>query len=434
MKQAANWYNKERVSQSGSVILNAWREQRQALRNDNAITTNKTLQELSDMYGWQTSYAGVAVNESTAMAVSAVYACVALIGGAIASCSLPIYERTTDNRKRVDHPVWWLLNERPNPNMSAATMYEYIAASILLHGDAFVEIQRRPNSAEIRGLWPYHPSRVEVTQSSIDRQLYYRITDENGNQRTLSGIDMLHFPSVGFDGKRSMSVVQHAARQGIGTALAAEEYSARFFGNGARPDMVLKAEGKLSDESIKTLRTTWAQRHQGASNSHLPAILTGGLSLEKITMTSEDAQLIATRGFQVEDICRFFGVPPHMIGHTEKTSSWGSGVENMGRGFVKFALSRHLGKIEQEINYKFWPLRERFFAEFNVAALERGDLKSENEALRVALGRAGEDAWMTINEVRKIKNLPPIDGGDDIKKATALPAPSDPAEPDPLPA
>ncbi len=152
----------------------------------------------------------------------------------------------------------------------------------------------------------------------------------------------------------------------------------------------------------------------GTANRMKPAVLTGGLDIAELAMSNEDASLIATRQFQVEDICRIYGVPPFMVGHTDKTTSWGAGVENMGRGFLKFTLQRHLVKIEQELNRKLWPVRDTYFCEFNVTGLERGDTKTRNDSYRVALGRAGEPGWMTINEVRRSENLPPIDGGDTL--------------------
>ena len=142
----------------------------------------------------------------------------------------------------------------------------------------------------------------------------------------------------------------------------------------------------------------------------------------------QDSQILQTAGWNLEEICRVLGVPPFMVGSTEKTTSWGSGVANMGQGFVKFTLLRTLRKYEQEFNRKLWPIREKHFVEFDVSGIERGDLKSENEALRIALGRAGEPGWMTQNEVRKLKLLPPIDGGDEVTKglpdAKGAPAPT----------
>ena len=152
------------------------------------------------------------------------------------------------------------------------------------------------------------------------------------------------------------------------------------------------------------------------------------LSQEKSTkLIVHDAQLIASRSFQVEEICRVFGVPPHMVGHTQNTTSWGSGVEQMSIGFVKYTMQRHLRAFEQEINYKLFKTA-RNFVEFLTAGLERGDLKSRNEAYRIGLGRAGEPGWMTVNEVRALENMPPIEGGDKIASGEAEPDAQDPAE------
>ena len=404
-----------------------------AVSNDNQTTTNLTIEELSKLYngGGLESFAGRNVTEKSAMCVSTVYACVALIGGALSTCAATIYERTADGRSKADHPYYWILNERPCPSMSAAVFWEYLAGSVMLHGDGFAQIMRAHfRTNEITALVPLHPSRVQV-YALDDGELTYYITPEGGSPYWLTANDMLHIPGLGFDGKRGMSVIQYCAKQAVGTALAAEEYSARFFGNGARPDFVLQTDQpKLTPEAAEVLKLSFLDRHQGVARSHLPAVLTGGLKVQQLTMTSEDAQLILTRGFQVEDICRFFGVPPHMVGHMEKTSAWGTGVEQIGRGFVKFTLSRLLGKIEQEFNNKAWPVRQKYFLEFNVAGLERGDLKSENESLRIALGRAGEPGWMSQDEVRRIKNLPPKGGdADNLNdgKSTA------PAKPDSTP-
>jgi hypothetical protein len=210
----------------------------------------------------------------------------------------------------------------------------------------------------------------------------------------------------------------------VGTSIATADYNGRFFSNGARPDFALMTDGTINEDQAKMLRTTWHDRHGGAGNAHLPAILTGGLKVQQLTMTPEDSQILATCSWNLEEICRVLGVPPHMVGSTEKSSSWGTGQENMGRGFVKYTLLRDLRKFEQEINRKFWPLREKYFVEFDVSGIERGDLKSENESLRVALGRAGEPGWLSVNEVRRLKLLPPIEGGDSV--ATAI-VPIDPA-------
>jgi HK97 family phage portal protein len=204
-----------------------------------------------------------------------------------------------------------------------------------------------------------------------------------------------------------------------GIALAADQYSASFFKNGAKPDFAIEMVGNPNTEQVEEMRRVWTEKYGGVGKNHLPAILFGGSKIHELTINAEDAQLIATRQFQVEDIARIFGVPPHMIGHTTNTTSWGSGVENMGIAFVKYTLGRHLVKIEQEINRKSFPFGGAVFAEFNTAGLERGDYKTRNEGYRIALGRAGEPGWMTINQVRKLENMPPIEGGDELNKGEA---------------
>lgn len=440
----STWYNADRVAKPGSVVLNAWRAahgpetRRTAIRAENDVLTNLTAGELAQRLGMlATSYSGKAVTESTARQVAAVYACVALIAGAVATLPLPIYQRTPEGRREVDHRYWWVLNESPTQDMSAASFWEYLVESMCFHGDAFAQILRpRLSSTEMIGLRPLHPLRVTPYRSPEGGTLLYRVNPDPrfgaaAAPFTLDAADMIHITGPGFDGLRSVSPITYAARHAIGTAMAAEEYSGKFFATGARPDIVLQATQRLDADQVETLRATWTSRYGGTEGASAgPVVLSNGMTMQQFSLSAEDSQLIATRMFQIEEIARIFGVPPHMIGHTDKTTSWGSGVENMGRGFVKFALRRHLNKIEQELNRKLWPTRERFFTKFNVADLERGDLKSENEALRIALGRAGEPGWMTQDEVRDIKNLPPI-GGEAARLASAAKPATSATEPPP---
>jgi HK97 family phage portal protein len=364
------------------------------------------------------SSAGVDVNERTAMCVSSVYACTALIGGAISSCPFNLFNVTKDGPERVDEysqnavaDLWWLLNVQPHPAISAAVFWEYVGWSLLLHGDFFAPILRNGNSPRAAGFLPIHPRNVQVfpdLETGTGWPPKYFVQQMNGELKQIPYDDIIHIPGIGFDGLRGMSVIKYAAKQAIGTALAAEEFSAKFFGNGAKPDFALKSPEDLSPEAVATLRATWQSRYGGAANSHLPAILTGGLELAELTMNAEDAALIATRQFQVIDIARIFGVPPHMIGETEKASSWGTGIEAMGIGFVKYTLQRHLTKIEQEFNRKlFAPTRARTYGCFDVEGLLRGDSKSRAEYYRAALGGSAGPGWMAQNEIRTAEGLRP---------------------------
>jgi HK97 family phage portal protein len=291
--------------------------------------------------------------------------------------------------------------------------WEYAATSLLLQGDSFWRIHRESAlSNRITGIEPLHPNTVSVTRRR-DR-LVYRVSAQpsQAHERpadvTLDQDDVLHVPGPGFNGLRGMSQIASALATTGSIALQSAEHTRSFYENSARPDFVLQTDGELKQDKIDQLRAQWNDLFQGAARSWKPAVLGGGLKVQPITINAVDSQLIQTRQFQVEDVARVFGVPPFMIGHTEKTTSWGSGVEAMGIGFVKYTLQRHLVKFEQEINRKVFRT-SRLFCEFDTAGLERGDLKSRYEAYRIAVGRAGEPGWLTPDEVRRFDNMPPMD-------------------------
>lgn len=422
----------------GSSVLNAWRAghgpeatRTGTITNGNVTTTNLTMQELANLIGGGGgAQNGPAVSRESALRVSTVYACVGLIAGAISTLALPIYERTATGRAVAEHPYFWMLNEEPNPEMSAAVFWEYMVTARMFYGDAFAEIVRGSyRSSEVKGLRAHHPGRVQPYRDN-EGGIWYKITPEIGSPYVLSPADILHIPSLGFDGLRSPSPITYAARQAISTSISTAEFNSNFFVNGARPDFALQTDGTLTQDQADLLRATWMTRHGGASNAHLPAVLTGGLKVQQLTMSAHDSQILATSAWNLEEICRVLGVPPFMVGSTEKSTSWGTGQENMGRGFVKYTLLRDLKKIAQEVNRKFWPSRAKYFVEHDVTGIERSDLKTENDALRVASGRAGEDAWMTVNEIRHMKLLPPVEGGDVLRKASDAVAA---AKPEPAP-
>jgi HK97 family phage portal protein len=397
-------------------------KRRNKQRVNNAAVPSSSVVRGSDGYSMFAipNNAGVPVTESTVMNVSAVYACIQLISGAMASLPLPIYERTKTGRQRVDHPLWWLLNEQPLPRCSASTFWRYMMTSKLLHGDGFALIKRKSAfSPEIVSITPWHPLAVNVYLNG-DR-LAYQFINYIGGQGIESQMydqdDVLHFTGVGFNGLRSVSPLRHALRNAAGIALAADKYSAEFFSASAKPEIVIKTEmAKLSGDQKELIIDAWKSIQQGDRTR--PGVLGAGMSLQELTINAEEAQLLQSRMFQIEDIARIYGVPPFMIGHTQNTTSWGSGVEQMGIGFVKYTLSQHIVDAEQEINRKLF-LTEKNFCEFNTAGLERGDIKTRNESYRIGLGRAGEPAWLTVNEVRAAENLPPKEGGDVLFVSTA---------------
>lgn len=436
MNAHAPWYNADRVAQPGSVILTEWKAQRESARSGQvqASTPIGDIKPGAEMFDILTgSYgqmgAGIPVTEHSVMAIGAVYACVSIIGGALASLPFHLYKRLAEGRERFDSDLWWLFNESPWPTWTAASAWSFATQSIGLKGDGFWRIHRvSPFSNAIQGFEPYHPDRVFVIQEK--GRNYYTVTNVNGTQETIDQDDMLHFPGIGFDGRRSITPIRAALRPAGGIALAADEFASAFFRNGARPDFALTTPGKLSQDAAQLLRTTWADRHSGPSNAHLPAVLSGGLDVKELTMSAEDAQLLSTRQFQVQDIARIFGVPPHMIGYTEKSTNWGSGIEQMSIGFVRYTLRRYIDAMAQEINRKIWPRSRIYFGEHNTDALLDGDSKAQAEYFAKALGGPGNQGWMTINEIRRLKNLKPIDGGDKLVFAGASQSSLKPTQPD----
>lgn len=402
---------------ASSNVLSAWLAGReggavragfaepQALSENYVDSNSLTIAELSNLLGASyRSAAGVAVNKETALRVSVVYAAVSLIAGAIASLPLGIFERDGGDRRRAEHDYWFLFNESASDGWTAFSFWEYLLTAKLFEGDGFGKIIRSNfRSSRVIGLEPLHPRIVDPFRK--DGRVYYRVNPDNGPGYTLDSADVIHLPSLGFDGLRSPSPITYAGREAIGAAIAAQDYAGRFFAGNANIDYALKTANRLTNAQLTELKASLMARAQNGGRG--PLILSGGLEPAQLSINSKDAEILATRLFSVEEISRILGVPPHMIGHTTKATSFGTGIEQQGIGFVRYTLQRHLTPIAQEINRKFWPVRERFFVEHVVEALERADLKSRYEAYRIAMGRAGEQPWMDANEVRRRENMPP---------------------------
>ena len=333
----------------------------------------------------------IAISEQSARAVSAVSACVNLIGGSIASIPLHTYRRAQDgDREAYKDALWWLLNERPMSGWSAATMWEYLVSSRLFHGDAFARIHRASRiSPTVAGFEPIHPDRIEVRK--VDGRLHYVIApDPQGDAydtvtrtEVVDQDDMLHIAGPGFNGRRSLSQLQYALRNPAGIAAAADSQSAQFMADGARPDFALGAwrhEGGAAGGSAPELdlaphRAGCQEGAGGAGRRHE----TAPADAEQRRRPDDCHAGLPGRG----DLPSLRRSAIHDR-HTEKTTSWGSGIEQMSIGFVKYTLQRHLVAIEQELNHKLFKT-SRNFCEFVTAGLERGDTKSRFEAYRIAL-------------------------------------------------
>lgn len=381
----------------------------------NSTTSSSDIRRGAGIWNTFVRGEGGAVSEESALSVSAVYACTQVISGAIASLPMHIYKREEDGDKIRDynHDYWWILNEEFSPRWTAAAGWQFLVASKLLHGNAYAEIIRAPRSGKIKGLAPIHPSRVRPIATPDGSRLIYEIqpdpTIEKPDQsvtkvRILDQDDVIHVSGLGFDGLRGMSPLSHWLNNPAHLAKEAQRFAREFLENNSRPDFSVETDGNLTDEQFEQLKQM-LDEHRSPANAGRPIILEGGLKINPITMPLKDMQLLETRKFQVEEICRVYGVPPFMVGHTEKTTSWGSGVSEMGQGFVRFTLRDHLNAFASELNRKIFRKSE-FCTEFDTRELERANTKELFESLRVALGRAGERPFMTMEEVREFLSLP----------------------------
>ena len=362
------------------------------------------------------STSGKAVTERSAMQMTAVYSCVRILAEAIAGLPLHLYRYTPDGSKvkAVDHPLYLLLHDEPNPEMSSFVFRETLMTHLLLWGNAYAQIIRN-GKGEVVALYPLMPNRMSVDRDEHG-QLYYtytRASDEaptmNGMTVLLSPSDVLHIPGLGFDGLVGYSPIA-MAKNAIGLAIATEEYGAKFFANGAAPSGVLEHPGTIKDPS--RVREAWMSQFGGSANSGKVAVLEEGMKYTPISISPEQAQFLETRKFQINEIARIFRIPPHMVGDLEKSSF--SNIEQQSLEFVKYTLDPWVIRWEQSIQRALLRPEEkkRYFAKFNVEGLLRGDYQSRMNGYAVAR----QNGWMSANDIRELENLDriPAEAGGDL--------------------
>ena len=355
-----------------------------------------------------TSFTGVNISPETALCISTVFRCVSAIAQDIAAMPLIMYRRTNTGKERArNHPLYEVLHDQPNDWQTSFDWREMIMAHILLRGNAYCIIEEGPRGFADQ-LIPLNPARMVVKQLPT-RRLTYTYTWENGRPETFTQDEIFHLRGLTSDGIVGLSVVA-LARESFGLGLATEQYGARFFGQGGGPGGVLQVAGTLSPEAGKRLEASWTQAHTGLSTSHKVAVLEKGTEWKQVGLSNEDAQFLSTRNFQIEEIARWFGVPLHRIGHTEKATSWGTGIEQFNLGYVNQTLMPWLKKWEQAIARDLLLAPKVFFAEFLMDHLMRGDTNARFNAYRTAI----TTGWMTRNEVRERENQNTVEGLDDF--------------------
>lgn len=358
---------------------------------------------------------GKAVTERSAMQMTAVYSCVRILAEAIAGLPIHLYKYKPDGgkEKAIDHPLYLLLHDEPNPEMSSFVFRETLMTHLLLWGNAYAQVIRNGRN-EVVALYPLMPNKMTVDRDEHG-QLYYEYQRSNDEAPTLKGStvvlkpsDVLHIPGLGFDGLVGYSPIA-MAKNAIGMAIACEEYGAKFFANGAAPGGVLEHPGTIKDP--QRVRESWQSTFGGSGNSNKIAVLEEGMKYTPIGISPEQAQFLETRKFQINEIARIFRVPPHMVGDLEKSSF--SNIEQQSLEFVKYTLDPWVIRWEQSIQRTLLTPEEKksYYVKFNVEGLLRGDYQSRMNGY--AIGR--QNGWMSANDIRELENLdriPAEEGGD----------------------
>ena len=354
------------------------------------------------------SWSGQQVTATNAMKVAAVYACVRIISGAVATLPLHV-KRRIDARTREDASdtqLWKVINRRPNRWQTPSQFRRMMQAHVLLRGNA-VALKVPSARGGVHELIPLHPDRVKIEQNE-DLSLKFTWAKANGSKQVFTQDQVLHLAGLTLDGIVGVTPVTYA-RETIGLALAQERHGATQFKNGLNIGGYIRSDKKLGAEGRANLRAAMDEFRSSGERAGEWMVLEDGVTADRLTMTAEDAQWLDSRKFSRSDIAMFFGVPPHMIGDTEKSTSWGTGIEQQSIGFVAYTLEDHLTMWEEAGNRDLIPQNDQeLYLRFNRAALVRGDIKNRWEAHTKAL------QWGVVspNEIRAVEDMNPREGGD----------------------
>ncbi len=381
-------------------------------------TNNRPVEDHAISSGYSFFFGGTTsgrpVTERSAMQMTAVYSCVRILAEAIAGLPLHVYRTELEGSKvkALDHPLYRLLHDEPNPEMTSFVFRETLMTHLLIWGNAYAQVIRNGRD-EVIGLYPLMPDRMTVGRDDAGRLCYeYQRTPDDPTARfemvRLDRSEVLHIPGLGFDGLVGHSPIA-MAKNAIGMAQACEDYGASFFANGAAPGGVLEHPGTIKDPA--RVRETWTQTFGGARNGNKIAVLEEGMKYTPISVSPEQAQFLETRKFQINEIARIFRIPPHMVGDLDKSSF--SNIEQQSLEFVKYTLDPWVIRFEQAITQALIPARANpgVFIKFNLEGLLRGDYVSRMNGYAVAR----QNGWMSANDIRELENLDRIsieDGGD----------------------
>ncbi|GAB3099743.1 phage portal protein [Aestuariicella hydrocarbonica] len=368
---------------------------------------------------WNTNVAGQTVNEQSVLSLSAAWACTRLISECIGTLPVKLYERTPSGRKAAtSHPLYPIISRSPNSKATASTYWEAKTAAILLRGNGFSEKQFLGN--RLVGLKFLSPCRLSASENSRGN-LQLKYTESNGMQRDVNMQRLFHVPGFSLDGEWGISTIKYGAAV-FGSALAASEAANSTFKNGLSPTVAFTLDRVLKKDQRDDFRES-LKSVSGALNAGKSPLLEGGMDAKIIGITPSDAQLLESRGYSVEEVCRWFRVDPSMVGHGGKDSNWGTGLEQKLIGFLTFTLRPWLTRIEQYINKELLSPadQERYYAEFSIEGLLRADSAGRAAFYSVMVN----NGIFTRDEVRKLENMPLMGGNAEVLTVQTAMAPLD---------
>jgi HK97 family phage portal protein len=356
------------------------------------------------------SVAGISVTEDSAMRASIVAACVRILAESIASTPLHVYiDKGAGERERAVIGLTDVLEKRPNRWQTSFEWREMMMGHMVLRGNAYSRKIMTPGTPFTEGLIPLHPGRVEPALQP-DGTVVYHVRRDDGSTYDLDQAEIFHLRGLSSDGVKGLSPIE-MAKDSIGLAMAAEQYGARFFAQDASPKGVLKHPKALSAEARANLKASWNEANSGLANAHRTVVLEEGMEWSQVGMTSQDAQFLETRKYQVADIARRFGIPLPLLGEHERSTTWGTGIEQFMIMFVTHTLRPWAVRWEQAIQRDLI-VSDAFYAEFNLDGLLRADTATRVAAYQIAAG--GNAPWMTRNEIRKKENMRALPGLDEM--------------------
>ena len=350
---------------------------------------------------------GLSITPDNALNVTTVFQAIRFLSFMVASLPRITYQKNGDDRRRATrHPLYSILHDIPNPEMTSFDLWTMLASHVFGRGNGLAEIQYNERG-QVTALWPLLPNNVELVRNA-NYDLRYRVTLPSGEKRVLRPDQVFHLRGLTKEGLWGQSVLT-MHRNAVGLARATEDYGGAYFNNNAEPGVVLKHPTTLSDAAYERMSESWEQAHMGLNQSHRMAILEEGTDIVKVGFNPNDSQMLETRKFQVIEIARMFGIPPHLL--FELSNATFTNIEHQSLEFVIYHLRPWLVSFEQQILRSLFLERERkagYYTEFLVDGITRGDLSTRFNAYSVGL----QNGIFSINEVRRLENMNSIEGGD----------------------